>query len=182
MSTGYQIRDQSAMHFITNTVVDWVDVFTRQRYRDIIIDSLNFCITQKGLEVYGYVIMSNHLHMILRSKTANLSDTIRDFKRFTARAIIDMIKDAHDESRREWMLHRFAWNGSHNVRNAENQFWIQDNRPEEIYTQKFFMQKLNYIHENPVRAGIVAKAEDYVYGSAGTIILGKKGLIPIAIN
>ena len=176
------MRDQSAVHFITCTVVDGVYVFTRQRYRDVIIDSLNFCITQNGLEVRGYVITSNHLHMILRSKAASLSDSIRDFKRFAAGTIIDRIRDAHDESRREWMMHRFAWNGSYNIRNTENQFWIHDNRPEEIYTQKFYMQKLNYIHENPVCAGIVARAEDYVYSSAGTIILGKKGLVPITEN
>jgi REP element-mobilizing transposase RayT len=182
MSTGYQIREQAAMYFVTNTIVDWVDVFTRQRYRDIVIDSLNFCISQKCLEVHGYVIMSNNLHMLLRSSSANLSDTIRDFKRFTARNIIDTIRNAPDESRREWMLHRFGWHGRNNILNTENQFWIHDNRPEEIYSQKFFLQKLNYIHENPVRAGIVARAEEYVYSSAATIILGKQGLIPIKMD
>lgn len=178
MSTGYQIQDQSGIYFITNTVVDWVDVFTRKIYRDIVVDSLNYCCTTKSLEVFGYVIMSNHLHMIVRSKTGKLSDTLRDFKRFTATKIIEIIQ-REPESRREWMLHRFSWNGDRNIRNADNQLWIQDNRPELIYSHDFFLQKLNYIHENPVRAGIVDKAEEYLYSSARTIILNKKGLITI---
>ena len=77
------------------------------------------------------------------------------------------------------MLHRFEWNGKNNIRNGVHQFWIQDNRPEYIYTNDFFMQKLNYIHENPVRAGIVDRAEEYIYSSAKIIILNKKGLVPI---
>lgn len=180
MSTGYQITDQSAIYFVTHTVVDWVDVFTRKIYRDIVIDSLRHCCEQKGLKIYGYVIMSNHIHLIVQSETGNLSNTIRSYKRFMATTIIDTI-NTQPESRREWMLHRFSWNGQSNVRNSDNQFWIQNNRPEIIYNRDFFMQKLNYIHENPVRAGIVDKAEDYLYSSATTIILNKKGLLPIAM-
>jgi REP element-mobilizing transposase RayT len=181
MSTGYQIEDQFGIYFITTTVVDWVDVFTRQAYRDIVVGSLNYCCEHKGLKIYAYVIMSNHLHMIVRSDPGKLSDTLRDFKRFTATHIIEAIK-TQPESRREWMLHRFKWHGDQNIRNTDNQFWIQDNHPEVIYSSDFFMQKLNYIHENPVRAGIVDKAEDYLYSSARTLILNKKGLIPITEN
>lgn len=178
MSTGYQIRDQHGIYFITCTVVDWVDVFTRKIYRDIVIDSLNYCCCNKGLSIFAYVIMSNHIHLIIRSDAGHLSDTLRDFKRFTAVNIINAIQQ-QPESRREWILHRFSWNGGQNLRNTTNQFWFQDNRPEQIYSHPFFMQKLNYIHENPVRAGIVDKAEDFVYSSARTIILNKKGLVPI---
>ena len=181
MSTGYQIQDQHAMYFITSTVVDWVDVFTRQRYRDIVIGSMNFCCENRGLKIYGYVIMSNHIHLIVSSEAGILSDTLRDFKRFTATNIIEEVR-LQPESRREWMLHRFKWNGSRNLRNTDNQFWIQDNRPELIYSQDFFLQKLNYIHENPVRAGIVYRAEDYIYSSARAIILNKPGLVPITPN
>jgi REP element-mobilizing transposase RayT len=178
MSTGYQIEYQFAMYFVTFTVVDWVDVFTRSIYKDILIESLNFCCNNRGLKVYGYVIMSNHMHLIVKSETGILSDTLRDFKRFTATNIIDAVRNV-PESRREWMLHRFKWNGSQNIRNTNNQFWIHDNHPELIHSQEFFTQKLNYIHENPVRAGIVYNAENYIYSSARTVILNKNGLIPI---
>lgn len=92
MSTGYQIQDQHAMYFITSTVVDWVDVFTRQRYRDIVIGSMNFCCENRGLKIYGYVIMSNHIHLIVSSEAGILSDTLRDFKRFTATNIIEEVR------------------------------------------------------------------------------------------
>ena len=85
MSSGYQIQDQYATHFLTPTIVDWVDIFTRKIYRDIIIESLAFCIKNKGLILYGYVIMTNHLHLLVRSEPGKLSDTMRDFKKFTAR-------------------------------------------------------------------------------------------------
>ncbi len=84
---GYLIRDQSKLHFITATVVDWVDVFYRKSYKDCIIESLEYCIKNKGMILYGYVIMSNHIHLILQSENGKLSDLIRDFKKFTAKVI-----------------------------------------------------------------------------------------------
>lgn len=109
MSTGYQIKDQYAKHFLTLTVVDWVDVFSRQGCRDVIVDSLQYCIKEKGLRLYSYVIMTNHVHLIVSSREGKLSDAIRDFKKFTARKIISLINE-EAESRREWLLHRFEWN------------------------------------------------------------------------
>jgi REP element-mobilizing transposase RayT len=179
MSNGYQIRDQHAAHFITPAIVDWVDVFTRKIYRDIVIDSLNFCIKYKALKVYGYVIMSNHMHLIVQSETGNLSDTIRDFKKFTSTNILEAIRTG-PESRREWMLHRFEWNAAQNKRSSDNQLWTHDNHPEEVRSLKFYNQKLDYIHYNPVRAGLVELPEEYVYSSAKTIIKKVSGLVPIS--
>ncbi len=67
MSSKYIIKDQNAAHFLTITIVSWVDIFTKKIYRDIIIDSLKYCQKEKGLEIYGYVIMSNHIHLIVRA-------------------------------------------------------------------------------------------------------------------
>jgi REP element-mobilizing transposase RayT len=80
MTTGYQIKEQDKLHFVTLQVVEWVDIFSRERYRKIIIENLNYCIKNKGLEIYAWVIMSNHIHMLVKSTTDNLSGTIRDFK------------------------------------------------------------------------------------------------------
>ena len=179
MSTGYKIQDQYATHFLTPTIVDWVDVLTRKAYRDIILDSLDFCITKKGLVLYGYVIMTNHLHLIARSAPGQLSDTMRDFKKFTAGAILDAIKNG-TESRREWMLHRFEWNAAQIKRSSDNQFWTHENRPEAIYTQKFFNQKLDYIHNNPVRAGWVEHPEDYIHSSAKALLQNIPGPLILA--
>ncbi|WP_317173678.1 transposase [Flavobacterium muglaense] len=99
MSEGYKIRDQTLPHFVTATVVDWVDVFTRKNYRDIVVGCLYFCIKEKAMILYGYVIMSNHIHMVVQSGDGELSDLLRDFKKFTATKIIEKIK-SDPESRR----------------------------------------------------------------------------------
>jgi len=179
MKEGYIIRDQEKAHFITATVVDWIDVFTRQSYRDCIIDCLNYCITKKGMILYGYVIMSNHIHMIIQSEEGKLSDLVRDFKKFTARTILEKIQN-EPESRREWMLERFQKAIESHSRNKNYQFWQYGNHAEEVYTSDFLWSKLDYIHLNPVRAGIVSKTEDYIYSSASNYSEGK-GLVEITL-
>ncbi len=169
MLDGYKIRDQSLPHFVTATVVDWIDVFSRKVYRDCIIDSLDFCIKNKGMILYGYVIMSNHIHIIVQSSDGKLSDLIRDFKKFTAKTILEKIQ-AEPESRREWMLERFRLATESHTRNEKYQFWKYGNHPEEIYSNKFMWSKLDYIHFNPVRSGIVEKASHYVYSSASNYV------------
>ena len=79
---GYRIRNQYLPHFVTFTVVGWVDIFTRKWCRDILVENLKYCILHKGLLLYGYVIMSNHVHAIMavEESTNGLSSFIRDFK------------------------------------------------------------------------------------------------------
>lgn len=177
MKEGYVIRDQSLPHFITATVVDWIDVFTRQTYRDIVIDCLDYCIKNKGMILYGYVIMSNHIHLIVQSEDGKLSDLIRDFKKFMAKSILDKIQNS-PESRREWMLERFKLATQRHSRNKDYQFWQYGNHAEEIYSNDFMWSKLDYIHLNPVRSGLVAKASDYVYSSASNYVYDS-GLLKI---
>ena len=179
MSTGYQIEDQYAIHFLTPTIVDWVNVFTQKSYRDVIMNSLAFCVKEKGLVLYGYVIMTNHLHLLARSEPGKLSDTLRDFKKFTAGIILEKIQN-EPESRREWMMHRFAWNAAQNKRSSDNQFLTHENHAEVIISDKFFNQKLNYIHENPVREGWVEKPVDYIYSSAKALLLNVSG--PLSLS
>lgn len=176
---GYQIRDQSKPHFMTFTVVDWVDIFTRKNYRDIIIESLKFCQNKKGLVLHGYVIMSNHIHVIFQAETGSLSDLVRDFKVFTAKEILKAI-EIGPESRSDWMLKRFEFRAKSHLRNNKFQFWEYGNHPEEIFSEKFFWTKLNYIHMNPVRAGIVLKASEYLYSSASNYVHGK-GLLDVNV-
>lgn len=179
MKEGYIIRDQEKAHFITATVVDWIDIFTRKVYRDSIMECLDFCIKNKGMIVYGYVIMSNHIHLIIQSSEGKLSDLLRDFKKFTAKTILERIK-TEPESRREWMLERFEKATESHSRNKNYQFWQYGNHAEEIYTQEFMWSKLDYIHLNPVRAGIVEKASEYIYSSASNYINGK-GILEVTL-
>lgn len=180
MSTGYQVYNQDGLYYLTFTIVDWVDIFTRKSYRDAIIDSLRFCINNKGLHVYGFVIMSNHVHIIARSSIGKLSDTIRDFKKFTANKILDIIQN-EPESRRAWILHRFEWNAGQHRRNSEHQVWMHGSHAEEITTLSFFQQKLDYIHNNPVKAGWVEQEEHYLYSSAKSLYSNETIFFPLAL-
>jgi len=160
--SGYQIRNQAAIHFVTFSVVEWVDVFTRKMYRDIVLDSIRFCQENKGLLLHCWCIMSNHLHLILSAKNNDLSNLLRDFKKFTSKEIVSAISANQHESRRNWMLSIFREAGQTNSRNTNYQFWRQDNRPQELYNSSFVFQKMNYIHNNPVEAGVVEKPEHYM--------------------
>jgi REP element-mobilizing transposase RayT len=165
MSTGYQITDQEGLHYLTFTIVDWIDIFSRQIYRDIIIDSLNYCNKEKGLDIFAFVIMTNHIHLIAQSRKGALSEVIRDFKKFTSKKIIETI-NSEPESRSSWMLDRFRFNASQRVSNKDYQVWKHGNHAVYMYSPDFMREKLNYLHNNPVRAGIVEKPEDYLYSSA----------------
>ena len=101
--------------------------------------------------LFGYVIMSNHVHLIIQSKEGKLSDLIRDFKKFTAKTILEKIQ-TEPESRRECMLERFIKSTETHSRNTNYQFWQYGNHAEEIYSHKFMWSKLDYIHLNPVLA------------------------------
>lgn len=109
--------------------------------------------------------MSNHNHLIIQSEDGKISDLIRDFKKFTAKNILDKIQ-AVLESRKEWMLERFKLAAEKHKKSQNYQFWQYVNHGEKICTNKFMWSKLDYIHLNPVRAGLVKKASHYIYSSA----------------
>lgn len=165
MSTGYQIKNQEGLYFLTFQVINWIDIFTRSIYKDIIIDNLRYCQENKGLQIFAYVIMSNHLHIVANSTEGRLSDTVRDFKKYTSRVIIEAIQ-SKDESRRNWMLNQFKFAASKHSRNENYQFWTHENHAIELRSPHFIKQKVEYIHNNPVRAKIVENPEDYLYSSA----------------
>ena len=129
------------------------------------IDSLRYCQQNKELEIYAFVVMSNHIHLLLRSGIGKLSDTIGEFKSYTAKQILLAI-NTESESRREWMLNLFEFAAKKHKRNEKYQVWTHENHAELIYSDKFIFQKINYIHDNPVRAGIVENPEDYLYSCA----------------
>ena len=164
MATGYKLSEKEGLYYLTFQVVGWVDLFTRKIYRDIVIDSLKYCQQHKGLNLFAFVIMSNHIHLLAQSAYGDLSGFIRDFKNHTSKKFLEVV-DSDVESRKDWMKVVFAYHGKLK-RKQENQIWTHENHGELIYSQKFIEQKLNYIHQNPVRSQIVAKAEDYLYSSA----------------
>lgn len=178
MSRNYKFHNQEFPYFVTFTVVRWIDVFTRIEYKDIIVDSLKYCIKNKGLKLYAWVIMSNHVHLIIGTKDKPMQDILRDIKRHTSKTITTAISENHQENRREWLLWFFEREGQRNPGNEHYQFWQQGNHPIELLGNKLIDQKLDYLHNNPVAAGWVDKPEDYLYCSARDYA-GGKGLIDI---
>ncbi len=165
---GYRIGDPYAIYFITCTAVGWVDIFSRRQCKDIIVDSLKFCQLNKGLLLFAYVIMESHVHLVVSASldSEGISAILRDFKRFTSSQILKWIYNNPKESRKDWMDVVFKYHGKFNSKNNVYQVWQQNNCPELCVWPKFTMQKINYIHNNPVKAGIVDRPEDYVYSSA----------------
>ena len=104
MSRKYKFLDQDKLYFITFAVVYWIDLFIRNAYKDILIDSWKHCITHKGMELYAYCIMTSHAHMIIGSQSNKMEDIVRDMKRHTSLQLKDAIRAQHSESRREWIL------------------------------------------------------------------------------
>jgi len=166
MSDKYKIWDASKAYFLTITVIGWVDVFTRKNHKLTLINSLQHCQKEKGLVIFGYCIMPSHLHLIARAEgKESLSDILRDFKKFTSKAIINQIIN-EPESRRDWMVEYFRKAGK-NLKGIKNfKFWHDGNHAELISSNKFFDEKLDYIHNNPVEELIVERPEDYLFSSA----------------
>ena len=180
MSIKYKIQDQTQLHFVTFAVVEWVDALTRSIYKDVLIDSLRYCQKHKGLVLYAWCIMTNHVHLVISSLDGfKQEDILRDFKKHTSKQLIKMIRENPRESRKNWMLWIFKEAGKRNGNNKNYQFWQQDNHPVELSTNFLMDQKLAYIHNNPVEAGIVDEPGSYLYSSARDYA-GRKGLLDIA--
>ena len=165
-SENYRIEKQDSIYSLTFTVSDWVDVFTRLSYKNIIVESLSFCRKNKGLKLYAWCLMTNHLHLVCAVDSPfKMSDFIRDFKKYTAKNILELIQES-TESRKDWMLYRFEFAGKFDHRIEHYRFWQDKSHPIELISTEMIDERIHYIHENPVRTGIVANAEDYLYSSA----------------
>ena len=181
VSMDIQHRIAGEVYSVTDTVVDWVDIFSRPSYRHIILESLQYCQKEKGLIIYAWVLMTNHLHAIVGSTEKNrVSDIWRDFKKFTSKEIVRTLLNDNTESRQEWMLNRFEYSGKNDKKIKNYRFWQEGNDAQGIYLNDYFNQKLNYIHNNPVKAEIVNRAEDYRYSSATDYACGK-GLLDVMV-
>lgn len=177
MSRNYKFHNPEGLYFVSFAVIEWIDVFTHDLYKNILVESLSFCQQNKGMEIIAWCIMTNHVHLIFRSiKEQGPEMLLGDFKRFTSKAIIKAIKENSKESRRNVMLEQFqnAAKKSSNVKNY--QFWQHNNKPIELWSNGVIQEKIDYIHKNPVEKGLVFRPEDYLYSSA-VDYAGEKGLL-----
>jgi len=179
MSGKYKVGEDELPHFVTFTVTGWIDVFSRDVYKDLFVESLQFCIKNKGLVLHAWIIMTNHIHLIISSNSNQLSNIVRDLRKYTSKQIIKAIQENELESRRSWMLNIFSFAGKQSSTNKDFKFWKQDYHPIELDTSDKVQQRLNYLHENPVRSGLVWETWHYKYSSAIDYYTNENGLVSI---
>ena len=174
MSRKYKFHNPEGVYFVSFAVQEWIDVFTRNEYKNILVENLEYCIKDKGLEIFAWCIMTNHIHLIIRAGgNILLQDILRDYKKYTSKVIIQAIANNIQESRKEWLMQQFETSEGY-------RFWRGDNKPIELWSNNIIDQKIDYDHMNPVEEGLVFRPEDYVYSSAANYA-GEKGLLDVIV-
>jgi putative transposase len=168
----YRVHQESCPHFLTATVNYWLPLFTRPETVNIVLDSWRFLQRESDLVIYGYVILENHLPLIAKSE--DLSRDIQRFKSYTAREIVGCLE--HEGSNR--LLELLALFKRSHKTESRYQVWEEGNHPQLIDSEKMMRQKLEYIHQNPVKRGYVDRPEHWRYSSSRNYA-GREGLIEV---
>ena len=161
MSRKYKFYNKEGLYFVSFVPIAigiyWIDVFVRDMYFYTLVESLDYCRKNKGMEIYAWCIMPSHVHLIFRGKENNPGDLLRDFKTFTSKKIQGLISENHQESRKEWILWLMERAGLKNSNVKKRQLWQQHNKPIELWSHEVIDQKVDYIHFNPVESGFVTE-------------------------
>ena len=168
-------EDENKPHFLTFTTIEWIDVFTKPEYSQLLLESLKYCQKELGLFVYGYVFMTNHIHNIVQAKEGyKLSAIVQSYKRHTTKGIKKLVEN---DSRKyiKGLINTSFYKKDKNV----FQIWQEYNYPEVIITEKFFLEKLNYVHNNPVKKEYVNNPQDWKYSSANFYLNGDTSIINV---
>ena len=170
--TKYKIFEPTHPHFVTCTILHWLPIFTRKESVQTIIDSLKFLQEKENLKIYAYVILENHLHMIVSSD--DLHKSMQSFKQYTAKQILDMLKRENVKTILEQLM---LYKKAHH-KEKTYQVWEEGYQPKLIKNDAMMIQKINYIDNNPVKRGYVDEAEHWRYSSTRDYE-GIKGLVDI---
>ena len=179
MSKKYKFNDPEGYNFITNTVIHWIDIFTRVEYCSTVVNCMNHSIQNNGLCVHAWVIMPSHFHAIVSTTNLPLEKCMQGIKSYSSRQIIKEINQIN-ESRSEWLLNAFHKAAVKNKRGSNYIVWQDGSHPLELTSNREIEQRIDYIHQNPVVAGYVEEPEHWVYSSARDYS-GFKGLIEIEL-
>ena len=161
-------------HFVTCTVVNWLPIFSQPKLAKIVLNSLDFLCSEQRLALHAYVIMENHLHLIASSE--NLSKEIAAFKSFTARSIIDSLK----MDKAEYLLTQLKFHKRLHKKNQDYQLWQEGSHPQAITNEAILLQKLEYIHNNPIKRGYVDEPDHWRYSSYRNY-MGSSGILKIDV-
>ena len=163
-------------YFATTTVINWQNIFAAIPCFDVIIDSLKYCIKNKALHVHGYVIMPNHAHYLLSTEEGkNLSDVMRDFGTHTSRGITEFLEQEKGFD----VLEVFRAAAEADGRGNRYKVWQDGFHPIAIESERFFLEKLLYMHENPVRKGFVDRPEQWRYSSTRNYVLDDDSVLAV---
>ncbi|MDP9229256.1 MAG: transposase [Bacteroidota bacterium] len=177
-------KEEGVPYFVTLSVVDWVDIFIRPIYKNVIVDALNLFIEKNGLLVHAWCLMTNHLHLVAKAKeTFQWAYILREFKRLTSKEVLAALSiETEPECRREWLLQRFQSPATLTKRTGQIHFWQDGNHPLYLETgnPEIILDRISYVHDNPVRDLVVDAAEAYIYSSAKDYA-GKKGLVNVSV-
>ncbi|KAA8708667.1 REP-associated tyrosine transposase [Pseudomonas cannabina] len=168
----YTITEPESPHFLTCTVVEWLPLFTRPALVDILLSAWRYQQAHQGLQLYGYVVLENHLHFV--AQAPELDKCVSSFKSFTARQIVDSL----EKSKAESTLQRLRFVKRMHKTDRVYQVWQEGTHAELVWSEKIMRQKLDYIHHNPVKRGYVDVGEHWRYSSARDYE-GQRGLIDI---
>ncbi|MCB9422409.1 MAG: hypothetical protein H6667_21580 [Ardenticatenaceae bacterium] len=166
-----QIQEGAAVYYLTFTVIDWLPVFIAEEPCLIVTESLNFCHDHKALRINAFVIMPTHAHLILFDKDFDndrLRRTLQDMRQFTGRQLTDFCQQRMPEAFKQVI------NNPQRTDRAR-QFWQQSRHPVAIWTESFWQSKLNYLHDNPRRKGLVLEAAAWRFSSAAYWLLDPPG-------
>lgn len=145
-------------HFFTATNLEWKNLLQRDKYKDIVLDGMRHLVKNKKVIIYGFVLMNNHIHLLWQMRANMKRDAVqRDFLKHTAQEIKNDMLDNHKDELKQYLV---------NAKDRKYQFWERNALSVEIWTEKVFLQKLKYIHANPVRAGLCNYPLQYKYSSA----------------
>lgn len=165
MSEKYKFHDPKGIYFVTPTIVGWADLFSKQQYWHIVLDSLEHCQQKKGLIIHAWCVMSSHLHLIIRTDDVPLSEIMRDFKKFTSKKIMACLEEGND-SREDWLCELFRKEAGKVKRVKKHKVWQDGNHPILLDNKQMITERLDYLHNNPVEAGLVQEPTDYLLSSA----------------
>jgi putative transposase len=171
MRSRYRVYEKEQAHFVTSTAVAWLPIFTTASRCDVLVQSLEYCRAKKNLKIYAWVVLDNHFHAILSAP--DLQRVMADLKRHTARRLLELL----EAEKAEWLLNQLRYHCASYKTESEHQVWQEGYHPQAIPTDEIMLQKLEYLHNNPVKRGLVALPEHWRYSSAHEWLPGAMPLL-----
>jgi putative transposase len=159
------LQSKDYPEFITVTCLEWNAVLQEDRFKDIVLESLHFLSSKQRITIYAFVILNNHFHLIWQMMGDHQRHAVqRDFLKFTSQKIMMHLKNESSPLVEALQV---------NAKDRKYQVWERNSLGIPLWSHQVFDQKIDYIHNNPVKAGLCKYPEQYKYSSASFYFTGK---------